>query len=198
MAIPLPAASVSTAAEDDGCMRRLQAGETDALGELFERHHRQLFQYFARLGAAPAEDLTQEVFVRVLKYGRSYRPGTQFRTWMYTIARNVRHTHLQRRRAEINDVSWDDAHDRDAPSFTPTDTAELDQQQRRLARALARLPEDKRELLVLARYQELDYAAIGALLGCSEGAVKVRVHRAVGVLRRHFLELAEGGNHDPM
>ena len=194
-------AAESPADADDGCMRRLQAGDTAALSELFERHHRLVFQYFARLGAAPAEDLAQEVFIRVLKYQRSYRPGTQFRPWMYTIARNVRHTHLQRRRAEINDVSWDDAQgrdDRDAPSFIPVDNAEQAQQRHLLARALARLPEDKRELLVLARYQELGYAAIGTLLGCSEGAVKVRVHRAVGALRRHFLELAEGGNDDPV
>jgi RNA polymerase sigma-70 factor (ECF subfamily) len=62
-----------------------------------------------------------------------------------------------------------------------------------LAQALARLPDDKRELLVLARYQALDYAAIGELLGCSAGAVKVRVHRAVGELRRFYLEVEKGG-----
>lgn len=186
-----PAASAEV---DDLCMRRLQAGEATALGELFERHHRALFQYFARLGEPQAEDLTQEVFVRMLKYRRSYRPGSSVRTWMYTIARNTRRTHAARRRGPgMTEVGWEDAY---APSFTPPDEAEASQQRRILVQALGRLPDNKRELLVLCRYQELGYAEVGALLGCSEGAVKVRVHRAVRELRQHYLSLTKEGEHD--
>lgn len=174
--------------DDDLCLRRLQAGDSAALGELFERYHRALFQFFTRLGEAHADDLAQEVFVRVLKYGHSYRPGTRVRTWLYTIARNVRHTHRHRQRAE---VAWDEVY---APSYSPPDEADANQQRRYLALALGRLPEDKRELLVLCRYQELDYAEVATLLGCSVGAVKVRVHRAVRELRQQYFELTQGGS----
>lgn len=192
MTAELTPAPTGSTQGDDLCMRRLQAGDEAALGELFDRHHRALFQYFARLGDRHAEDLTQEVFMRMLKYQRSYRPGTSVRTWMYTIARNTRRTHAHRHRGEL---AWDDIY---APSFTPNDEADASQQRRLLAQALGRLPEDKRELLILCRYQELGYAEVGKLLGCSEGAVKVRVHRAVRQLRQNYFALTKEDHHDPV
>lgn len=174
---------------DDAIMCRVQAGALDALSELFERHQTPLLNYFLRLGSprAAAEDLVQDVFVRILKYRATYRPGSRFATWMYSIARNARLNQLHKQRGE---TEWDDAF---SPRALPTDGAQADQEQQILARALARLPEEKREILVLSRYQEMKYEDIGALLGCETNTVKVRVHRAMRELREHYFFLAHRG-----
>ncbi|HUX67480.1 MAG TPA: RNA polymerase sigma factor [Terriglobales bacterium] len=187
MLVPRLSAEISPDSDDDALMRRVQAGHLQALSPLFERHQRPLLNYFLRLGASrPAsEDLVQDVFVRILKYRATYRPGSRFATWMYYIARNVRLDHLHKRRGE---VEWDD--ELHAPSFEPGDAAQAAQEHHLLARALARLSPEKRELLVLSRFQELKHDEIGAILGVETGTVKVRVHRALRELREHFQFLA--------
>ena len=181
-------AAEEEAASDDALMCAVRAGRLEALGPLFDRHHGPLLNFFLRSGMADragGEDLVQDVFVRILKYRASYRPGTRFLSWLYTIARHAGLDHAQNRRGE---VAWDDAF---APPVHPGDGAQSEQEQRLLARALQRLPPEKREVLVLSRFQELSYEQIGEVLGCRPGAVKVRVHRAVRELRHCYLQLTE-------
>ncbi len=188
--IPLAMVGPDAAAmDDDALMSAVRAGQVNLLAELFERHQRPLLNYFLRLGATrtAGEDLVQDVFVRILKYRATYRPGSRFATWMYYIARNARLDHLHKRRGEVD---WDEAY---TPSFEPADAAEAAQEQRLLALALARLPEEKREILVLSRFQELRHEEIGAILGCETGTVKVRVHRALRELRDAYQELVQRG-----
>jgi RNA polymerase sigma-70 factor (ECF subfamily) len=132
---------------------------------------------------ASSEDLVQDVFVRILKYRRTYRPGTRFLTWMYHIARHARVDYLRKRRGEI---AWDDGY---APAVLPGDPVELAQRRHWLELALQRLSDDKREVLVLSRFQGLHYDAIAQLLSCEPGAVKVRVYRAMRELREHFHQI---------
>jgi RNA polymerase sigma factor (sigma-70 family) len=171
-------------------MTALQTGDVSRLALLFERHHRALFNFFLRLTSErqASEDLVQDVFLRILKYHGTYRPGTQFRAWMYQLAR---HAYLDRRKPVSAEVSLD-ALPADPPSLAPaaSDTLEQDQQAALVRRALARLPEDKREVLVLSRFHGLNYEQVGALLGCEVGAVKVRVYRAVRALRTILLDLS--------
>ncbi|MGH9414064.1 MAG: RNA polymerase sigma factor [Terriglobales bacterium] len=178
-----------TTVSDDAVMCRVQAGTVQALAVLFERHQKALLNYFLRLGStrAVAEDLVQETFIRILQYRATYRPGSRFATWMYAIARNARLNQLHKQRGE---TEWDDAY---APTLLPGDSAQAGQERALLERALARLPEDKREVLVLARYQELPYSDIATLLGCAAQTVKVRVHRALNELREHYMFLANRG-----
>lgn len=187
MLVPRPAALPSDS--DDAAMCRVRAGQVQALSTLFERHQGPLLNFFLRNGQsrAASEDLVQDVFVRILKYRATYRPGSRFVTWMYYIARNARLDHLHKHRGE---VEWDEAY---TPSFEAGDTAQQSQEHRLLARALERLSPEKREILVLSRYQELKYDEIGAILGCETGTVKVRVHRALRELRHHFQDLANRG-----
>lgn len=177
---------------DDGIMLRVQAGEVRALGELFDRHHAALLNFFLRnrLPRPASEDLVQDVFVRILKYRATYRPGSRFTTWMYYIARNVRLDYLHKRRGE---VEWDEAF---TPTFEPADRAQQEQEIELLERALERLAPEKRELLVLSRYQELKHEEIGALLGCETGTVKVRVHRALRELRDHYQRISREVPHE--
>ena len=86
---------------DEACMLRTAAGDTGGLSALFERHHRPLFGFFHRLSGSSgvADDLTQEVFFRMLKFRMTFREGMKFRPWMYQIARNVHNDHLRKRKA---------------------------------------------------------------------------------------------------
>lgn len=175
---------------DDRLMTAVQTGDVSRLGDLFERHHRALFNFFLRLSGGDrqaSEDMVQDVFLRMLKYRATYRPGSQFRTWMYHLARNVRIDNVRARPPEVElDTTAHDPPSGDAP---PGDAVDRDQQSEILRRALARLPEDKRELLILSRFQGLKYEQVGELLGCEVGAVKVRVHRAVKTLRGIVMDL---------
>lgn len=174
---------------DDAVMCQVQDGEVHALGILFDRHQTALLNFFLRNGLprATSEDLVQDVFVRILKYRATYRPGSKFTTWMYYIARNARLDAAHKRRGEVD---WDDAY---TPSFEPGDGAEREQELELLARALQRLAPEKRELLVLSRYQELKHEEIAAVLGVETGTVKVRVHRAINELREQYQRLARPG-----
>lgn len=170
---------------DEDVMLQVRDGEVQMLGVLFDRYQSPLFNFYSKMtqDRTVSEDLVQEVFLRILRYRQTYRPGTSFRTWMYQIARNTRIDQVRKVRPESPLVT--------EPIATPrvTDDAERQQEAQLLQRALMQLPEDKREVLVLSRFQELKYDEIARLLGCEPSAVKVRVHRALQQLREVYLGL---------
>jgi RNA polymerase sigma factor (sigma-70 family) len=173
---------------DEELMMLVRGGAGDMLGVLFDRYQVPLFSFYSKLtgNRAASEDLVQEVFVRILKYRRSYRPGTAFRPWIYKIARNAHADQARRRRTEV------EFKPEMAPSIRQNDVAAASQQEALLHRALLELPEAKREVLLLSRFQGLPYSEIAELTGCAPGAVKVRVHRALQELRDAFLRLGGG------
>lgn len=175
---------------DRELMASVQAGDFARLGELFERHQGKLFNFFLKLARhrATAEDLVQEVFVRMLKYRHTYRPEAEFSPWMFTLARNAA-TDLYRARPK--ELPADpEAPEPAADLPHPIEGLEKAEQVRRLRAALARLAPEKRELLVFARFSELRYEEIAEILGVSLGAVKVRVHRALKDLKQAYLATA--------
>ncbi len=169
-------------------MRQVRDGDLGAMAVLFERHHRALFNYFVHMNGNRefSEDLVQDVFVRMMKYRKSYRPDKPFAGWMYQIARNARSDAMQKRKFEVElghaDVS--SGHGMD-------EKLKREQEIELLRNAMARLPEDKRELLTLSRFQNLKYEEIASILDCEVGAVKVRVYRAVRALGQIFFELSQ-------
>jgi len=171
---------------DRTLMEGVKNGELSLLGELFERHHPSLFNFFRRLvrNRSIAEDLVQEVFVRMLKYRHTFRAGGEFVPWMYALARNAATDHFRSRPRELPEDP--DAREPAAAIPLPTDTLQRTEQARTLQRALGRLPVDRRETILLARCSGLDYAQIGELLGISQGAVKGRVHRAMVDLKKAY------------
>jgi RNA polymerase sigma factor (sigma-70 family) len=173
---------------DEELMSQVRNGVGEMLGVLFERYQVPLFNFYLKLTGerAASEDLVQEVFFRILKYRQSYRLETPFRAWMYQIARNARVDYLRRRRPE---TAWEPEM---SPAIAPVDTAQQSQENALLHRALMRLPLEKREVLVLSRFQELKYEEIAQLLGCELGTVKTRVHRALQELRDIFQQLRSG------
>jgi RNA polymerase sigma-70 factor (ECF subfamily) len=171
-------------------MDQVRDGDTRQLAQLFTRHHLKLFNYYVRLTGDrhASEDMVQEVFFRMLKYRHTFRGDGEFLTWMYHLARNVHLDHHKKWRNRPA-VAEDPV---EQSTEEPHAQEQLEQKQDRelLEQALARLPTEKKELLILIRYQDLRYDAIAELLGCSVEAVKVRVHRAMNDLRRIFFQLS--------
>jgi RNA polymerase sigma factor (sigma-70 family) len=171
-------------------MTRVKEGDVSQLGELFERHHRRLFNFFLRMvgNRQVAEDLVQETFMRMLRYRKTFRGEGEFTSWMFSMARNLGATYF-RKTLRAPQVSVDDAPE---PSVeeTPADDLEKADDVERVREALMQLPRDKRELLLLARFEMLKHKQIADLLGCSVGAVKVRIHRAMKLLRETYNEMA--------
>ena len=170
-------------------MLEVRAGSVGKLEELFDRHHRALFRYFLHLTSnrAGSEDLVQEVFFRILKYRHTYQPETSFRAWMYQIGRNVYMDQAGKRKGEV-------AMPEDAGEFTSRDTLPDRQYQSKqeaalLHRALAALPREKREVLVMSRFLDLKYEEIASVMKCEVGTVKVRVYRALRELGDRFFAL---------
>ena len=172
-------------------MRAVRDGDVGQLGVLFERYHGPVFDFLSRMTGdrLAAEDMVQDVFMRILKYRATYRDGGSFETWLFRIARNARADYF-RQRPPV-DALGDDVLERPETQPGPARRLEAARERDRLRRALMQLREDKRELLVLARYRDMKYEQIADILGIEVGAVKVRVHRALRELREIFLEMKD-------
>ena len=171
-------------------MWEVRAGDVARLEQLFDRHHRALFHYFLHLTSsrAASEDLVQEVFYRILKYRQSYQRGTSFRAWLFQVGRNAHLDYAGRHKAEV--TLPDDAVDFRAPDALPDRQAQKNQESALLRRAMAELPREKREVLILSRFLELKHEEIASVMKCEVGTVKVRVYRALRELSDRFFALS--------
>lgn len=160
------------------------SGDLDQAGLLFDRYHVGLYHFFHRMiqDRELSKDLTQNVFVRLLRYRGSYQPGQPFRAWIYRVARNVANDHFEKQKSSF--VGLKPIHERVAAP----DGAEQAEQVVTLQLALQQLPQSDRDLLVMSRYQELKYEEIAQIMGLSLSAVKVRVHRAIKKLKELYFK----------
>jgi RNA polymerase sigma factor (sigma-70 family) len=170
---------------DEELMLQVRDGAGETLGVLFDRYHAQLFNFYAKLTGdrTLSEDLVQEVFLRILRHRQTFRTGTPFRAWIYQIARNARIDHFRKHRPQVPFEA------EMAPAVVAGDPAQKQQESELLHQALMQLPDEKRELLVLCRFQELPYEDVARLVGCGVATVKVRIHRALQELRIAFHQL---------
>jgi RNA polymerase sigma-70 factor (ECF subfamily) len=174
---------------DETLMREVRDGDVGRLGLLFERHHLALFDFLSRMTGdrTAAEDMVQDVFMRMLKYRATFRDDGRFETWMFRIARNARADYF-RKRAGVEQVS-DEGIEPASTEPGPARLLEQGQEAVLLKQALLRLREDRRELIVLTRYRGMKHEDIGEMLGVDAGTVKVRIHRAMKELRQVYQEL---------
>ena len=177
---------MTSSLSDEEVMLQVREGVGEMLTVLFDRYQVPLFNFYCRLTAdrVTSEDLVQDVFFRILKYRQSYRPGVPFRAWMYQIARNAR---LDYRRKHPETAVYEPEM---SPAVETGDPVEADQQSALLQKALLMLPDEKREVLLLSRFEELKHEEIARMLDCEVGTVKVRIHRAIRELRTIFEKLS--------
>lgn len=171
-------------------MMKVKEGDLDKMSLLFERYKRPLYGFFYGLTKRQelSEDLVQNTFLRILKYRHLFRGEGDFRAWMFHIARNVNHDHHRKNKIKATEglEYWQE---RIGHSENQAAEMQHSEEQQLLSMAMDRLSEDKREVLLLSKFQEKKYSEIGEVLGCSEGAVKVKVFRALQELKVIYKQL---------
>jgi len=181
---------------DEELMRAVQAGDDAAFPLLYRRYERRLLAFLAPYVGDPAlaEDLLQETFLRVFRQRASYEPRSAFRTWLFTIARNLALDQFRRRRSlreatpplgEGSRVGEDPERLPD-PAPDPLGVLAARDAVTALRAALLELPEEDRAVILLSRLESLRYREIAEILGSTEGAGKVRAHRALLALRKRL------------
>lgn len=185
--------------QDARDMARLARGHDAALNELMERHAQRLFHYLVRSlqDEAEAADLAQETFVKVYQNRAKFDPQQKFTTWLYAIASNlVRDRYRWRARhpqtsldAENDQTETSLKHSLRASEPTPEQLLQSEERAETVRQAVAALPEELRQPLILAVYQELPQAEIAQILKCSVKAVETRIYRARQQLRAALQEL---------
>jgi RNA polymerase sigma-70 factor (ECF subfamily) len=177
-------------------MMKVKGGDLDKLGLLFERYNRPLFSFFYRKTKDPglSEDLVQSVFERMLKYRTTYSGTGAFTTWMFSIARNAHIDHFRKEKRRKEDEILDEER---IVGEIPAGYAELDERNKKkilLERAIDSLDEDKKEVVILSRFEGLRYHEIAEIQGVTESAVKVRFFRAMKELKQVVTTLSEEYN----
>jgi RNA polymerase sigma-70 factor (ECF subfamily) len=178
---------------DEELVLALQSGDTDSLGVLIDRWQRPLYRFVYRMLPRPedARDVCQETFLRVLKKANRYKQGSRFSTWMYQIALNLCRDQQRRRRRwslivseerEVDDQlrpASETIDDHDDPSRH----AERNEISRAVTRAMAEIPHEQREVLILKEFEGLKFREIAEILGCPESTVKSRMYYGLSGLR---------------
>ncbi len=191
---PDDAAAKAEGAVDRDLMGRVQRGDEAALGAIMERWERPVKSVIARLvlNASEAEELAQETFVRVWQHREKFRAGAEFRPWVFSIALNLARNRLRwwRRRPNVSLQEWSETEGkgsraRDESGAMAGGAAGLETAERAAAvrDAIAALPVELREAIVLFEYEQMSQAEIAAIVGATPKAVETRIRRAREKLR---------------
>ena len=182
---------------DAELMLQVKAGNDSAFEYLVQKYRRPMLNFMYRMAhnSAAAEDLAQEVFLRVYRSRESYEATAKFSTWLYRIATNLAVNHARDTRPERpeNTVSLDEPDDEtgrtlDLPDRTPSAEQQLMQRERLAAirKRVQALPERQRIAVVMHKYQQMDYRQIADVLKLSESATKSLLFRAYESLREQL------------
>src|ERR1051326_9459045 len=187
--------------QDAQDMAELAGGRDAALSSLIDRHGQKLFHYFVRLlhNETDAAELAQETFVRIYQSRQKFDPRLKFTTWLYTIASNLVRDRF-RWRSRHPQISLHSQNEQEAaclmhtvPASAPGPDDQIQTKERTaiIRRAIGALPEELRQPLILAVYQELPQSEIATVLGCSAKAVEMRIYRARQQLRARLAHLLQ-------
>ncbi|MFN7937059.1 MAG: RNA polymerase sigma factor [Bryobacteraceae bacterium] len=189
MQFPCPSDTTVTFSDDVRSMLRLKSGADEEMNTIVTRHERKLVQFIARMviDKAVAQELAQEVFLRVYLARHSYEPAAEFTTWLYCIAANHARKWIKRQRRlhqDINALSPKALH-RWTAEYTPTPEKLLLEHERhaRVAHIINSLPERQKAAVILHKYEGCEYREIARRLDCSVSAVKSILFRTHSTLR---------------
>jgi RNA polymerase sigma-70 factor (ECF subfamily) len=184
---------------DAEIMLQVKAGDDSAFAYLVQKYRRPMVNFMYRMAhnAAGAEDLAQEVFLRVYRSRETYEASAKFTTWLYRIATNLAVNHARDTRHERaeNQVSLDEPDEEsgrtlDLPDRSPSAEDNLVQRERLAAirQRVQALPERQRIAVLMHKYQQMDYRQIAEVLKLSESATKSLLFRAYETLREQLKE----------
>ena len=188
------------ARSDVQLMLDVKAGDDASFDFLLVKYRSPLVNFLYRMvrDTATAEDLAQEVFLRVYRARKQYTPSAKFTTWLFRIATNVALNSVRDNRYQKTQVSLDapvSSEEESAPRELPAREMRIDEhllERDRVAfiqRAIASLPEKQRAAVLLHKYEEMDYAEIAKILDCTEAALKSLLFRAYENLRLQLAPL---------
>jgi RNA polymerase sigma-70 factor, ECF subfamily len=182
---------------DAEMMLRVKAGDDSAFDYLVQKYRRAMINFMYRMAhnSAAAEDLAQEVFLRVYRSRGSYEPSAKFTTWLYRIATNLAVNHARDTRHERPEtmVSLDEPDEETGTSMDLADSSltmeeKLVRRERLMAirKTVQKLPERQRIAVLMHKYQQMDYKQIAEVLKLSESATKSLLFRAYETLREQL------------
>jgi RNA polymerase sigma-70 factor (ECF subfamily) len=185
---------------DTQLMVRVQRDDASSFSELLGRNRNLVVNYLSRMVAnrAIAEELAQDVFVRVYRSRQTYEPTAKFSTWLYRITTNVALNYFRDEKRSQNQVSLDvpDAVQlkREAQDSAPLIEDRLVREvvARQIRHAIRGLPPKQRAAVIMHKYDEMDYAQIASVLRCTPSAVKALMFRAYETLRLRLRYLQTG------
>jgi RNA polymerase sigma-70 factor, ECF subfamily len=176
---------------DTELMIGVQRDNASSFPELLNRNRSLVVNYLTRMvvNRAIAEELAQDVFIRVYRSRRTYEPTAKFSTWLYRITTNVALNHFRDEKRTQNQISLT-APDAAQIQRSAQDSSLLIEDRlihevaaRQIRRAIRALPPKQRAAVIMHKYEEMDYAQISRVLGCSPPAVKALMFRAYETLR---------------
>ncbi len=188
---------------DAQLMLRVRDGDEDSFRVLLDKHRNPLVHFLYRMvqEQAVSEELAQEVFLRIYKSRLSYEPTARFTTWMFRIATHLALNWLRDEKNERAQERLDEVRGGDLPAREVSDRKPSVEQrmvyQARLQEvrdAIGKLPEKQRAAVLMHKYEEMEYAQIANVLGCSESAVKSLLFRAYETLRSKLAHMVTGGS----
>ena len=193
----VPQSTSAQGETDADVMLRVKAGDEAAFDYLVQKYRRPMVNFMYRMAhnAASAEDLAQEVFLRVYRSRSSYEATAKFTTWLYRIATNLAVNHARDTRHEKPEtmVSLDEPDEEtgtsmDLPDRVPTVEEDLVRRERLMAirQKVQDLPERQRLAVIMHKYQQMDYKQIAEVLKLSESATKSLLFRAYETLREQL------------
>jgi RNA polymerase sigma-70 factor (ECF subfamily) len=181
---------------DAQLMLRVRDGDTASFAALLAKHRASVVHFLFRMvqNQGVAEELAQEVFLRVYRSRASYEPAAKFTTWLFRIAMHlalnwIRDGKRERAQERLEDSGCPAARISDrAPSVEQrlVDEVKLEE----VRRAIASLPDKQRAAVLMHKYEEMEYSQIAKVLGCSESAVKSLLFRAYETLRNRLAHMA--------
>jgi len=187
-------------------MQGVKTGDEVSFELLLLKYRTPVVHFLGRMvrDRAQAEDLAQEVFIRVYRARGKYKPSAKFTTWLFRIATNLALNSVRDERRYLRNVSIDETVDSgegnevarvDVPSAEPgaLDRMLARQRARQIRRAILALPEKQRAAVLLHKYQGMDYDEIARVLECSESALKSLLFRAYETLRVELAPLVNAG-----
>jgi len=180
------------AVTDEQLIDWVAKGDASCLGTLFERHNRRVYQYCRQLTRqeAQAEDLVQEVFLKILRKAGSYRGQGSFKAWMFNIARNVTFDYLRTKNRQGQEELPEDYTEQLVDHRSAEQAAAGMQDIGTLQRALESLPASVQEVIWLGRFEFDNFEELGRALGCKSGTARVRMHRAMQQLTLEFSNIS--------